>query len=491
MFGRPISIASHHFDTQLPSSGDPEVDPSGRLYDANIHLFRLAFILGDIMDDAVSLRPVPYESVLTKDRVLQEWWDALPMELEMDDYSLVSFLASPITSKRRIGVQSVNVRATFLHIRFTMHRPYASLAHSETSKYAMSLEIAVNAADNLIALTAHARPEMLTHAALAVPGHMTFGPLHGFSAAMFFCFQIINNPEQPGVRLHRANVLRAITTLESCRGMDLAEKALDILRALGPLYTEAFLSDTPSTREHKKQAALPSVRKLQFPYLDSPSVPIGTVEASGTRNGTFSPAHSSSHMESPRPGPGPDATQLPHPCVQGKTVNVQDAEVLSMPSSVLPAPMLPPHQQHLLPQQHQQQAHHTTSEESPSLKWPHTNLALDDPAHYLGPQQRQQGHPALAQQQQYGDTLPRQTAEGEEAMWRSAHHAPTVTMVPPDSTAASPPRALYPPQIIQQQDAYPQGVGTEGVPWGATSGFVQGEWERMYTGLGCRLPHEG
>jgi hypothetical protein len=455
------------------------------------------------MDDAVSLRPVPYESVLAKDRVLQEWWDMLPMELDMDDYSLVSFLASSITSKRRIGVQSVNVRTTFLHIRFTMHRPYASLAHGDTSKYAPSLEIAVNAADNLIALTAHARPEMLSHAALAVPGHMTCGPLHCFSAAMFFCFQIINNPEQPGVRLHRANVLRAITTLESCRGMYLAEKALDILRALGQLYTEAFLSDTPSTREHKKQSILPSVRKLQFPYFDSPNVPIGTVEAPGSRNGTFAPTQSSSHTESPRSGLRPDATQPPRPCVQGTTVHVPEAEVLSMPSSVLPAPMLPPRQQHLLPQQHQQQAPSTTCEHLPSLKWPHANLALDDAPRYLG--QQQQGHPALAQQQQYRGTLPRPTTEEEEAMWQSAHHAPAATMVPPESTTASPPRALYAPQMIQQQDTYPQGgdsasslngrmdagVVAEGVLWGATSGFVQGEWDRMYTGLGCRLPHEG
>jgi hypothetical protein len=504
LFGRPISIASHHFDTQLPSSFDSEVDPSGRLFDANIHLFRLASILGDIMDDALSLRPVPYESVLAKDRILQEWWDTLPTELDMDDYSLVSFLTSSITSKRRIGVQSVIVRTKFLHIRFTMHRPYASLTHGETSKYAPSLEIAVHAAENLIALTAHARPEMLTHAALAVPGHMTWGPLHCFSAAMFFCFQIINNPEQLGVRQHRANVLRAITTLESCRGIHLAEKALDILRALSPLYTEAFLSDTPSTREHKKQAVLPSMRRLQFPYLDSPNVPIGAVESSATRNGTLSPVLSSGNTESPRPGLRPDATQPLHPGVQGTSVHAQESEVLSMAPSVLPAPMLPPRQEHLLHQQHQPPPQHATGENLPSLKWPHSNLALDDATtQYLG--QQQQGHPALAQQQQYQDTLPRQPAEEGESMWQSAHHAPTTTVVPPESTGASPPRGLYAPQMIQQ-DAYSQGgdgtaaggmngrmgvgANTECVLWGATSGFVQGEWDRMYPGLG-RMPHEG
>lgn len=513
MFGRPISIASHHFDTQLPSYCDPEVDPSGKLYEANIHLFRLSFILGDIMDDAVSLRPVPYESVLAKDRTLQEWWDALPTELDMDDYSLASFLASSMTSKRRIGVQSVIVRTVFLHIRFTMHRPYASLAHGETSKYATSLEVAVHAADKLIALSAHAHPEMLNHAALAVPGHMTWGPLHCFSAAMFFCFQTIDNPEQPGARLHRANVLRAITFLESCRGMRVAEKALDILHALGPLYTEEFLSDSPEAREHKKQAVLPSVRRLQFPYVDSPNVPIGAVEVSGTGNGTLSPAQSSVHMESPRPAPRPDATRPPHPSVQGSAVHAPEAEMLSMPPQVPPpAPIVQPHEQHVLHQQQQ----HSAGENMPSLKWPHANLAFDDAAaQYLGRQE--QGHPALAREQQpYQDALPRQPAEAaaaatEEAMWRSApHHAPTATMVSPKPiTASSPSRALYVPQVIQQ-GAYSQGggdddaggsamngriglggVGAEGVLWGATSGFVQGEWDRMYTALGCPMPHEG
>lgn len=44
----------------------------------------------------------------------------------------------------------------------TVRGPYASLAHGETSKYAPSLK--VKAADKLIALSAHARPEILKHA---------------------------------------------------------------------------------------------------------------------------------------------------------------------------------------------------------------------------------------------------------------------------------------------------------------------------------------
>ncbi len=503
--GRPLAFVSHHFDAQLPSYCDPQVDPSGKLFDANILLFKLTYILGDFLDDALSLRPVPYESVLAKDRALQKWWDTFLTELEMDDYTLVNFLDSPTTSKQRMGVQSVAIRAAFLHIRFAMHRPYASLAHGENSKYATSLEIAVNAADKLIALSAHARPETLNHP--AVSSHMSWFPVHSFSAAMFFCFQIINNPEQAGARLLCENVLRAIRTLESFRGVRVAEKSLDILLALGPLYTEEFLSDTPEDREHKMQAVLPAVRRLQFPIVDSPNVPIDTtVEVAGSVYGTLSPSQSSAHADSPPPsGPGPDPMQASHPSVQGQMVHTQEAEMQSMSSQLPAVAMVQPHQQHSLhQQQQQQQPQRPTSESLPPHKWPHANLAVGDPEHYPG--QRQQGHPDTTHEpHQYRDTLPRQPAEDEEAMWRSAaaHHSPTATMVAsePIGTTTSPSRAaaLYVQQhIMQQQQGRGDGIGgghsvvdggmglsvvAESVLWG-TSGFVQGEWDRMYTELG-------
>jgi hypothetical protein len=134
-------------------------------------------------------------------------------------------------------------------------------------------------------------------------------------------------------------------------------------------------------------------------------------------------------------------------------------------------------------------------------------MAVGDPAQYLG--QRQQRNPT-ATQQQYREALPHQPVKDEEAMWRSAaHHAQTATMVRPEpaNISAPPPRALYAQQMVQQDAYSSQGgggdgaagggsstvdgrmggirVGAEGVLWGATSGFVQGEWDRMYTGLGC------
>jgi hypothetical protein len=115
----------------------------------------------------------------------------------------------------------------------------------------------------------------------------------------------MNNPEQAGVRLLRASVLRTITALESFRGTLVAEKVLDILRALGPLYTEEFLPDTREDRERTKQAV--SARRVEnpIPYVDSPNVPNGAAEVTD-----------SAHADSPRPEPGPDSTPAPHPSGQ-------------------------------------------------------------------------------------------------------------------------------------------------------------------------------
>lgn len=501
MTGRPLSIVSRHFDTQLPSYCDPQVDPSGKLYDANISLFRLAYILGDIIDDAVSLRPVPYDSVLAKDRYLQEWWETLPTELDMDGYTLINFLTSPTTSKRCIGVQSIVVRTAFLHVRFATHRHYASLARNERSKYAKSLEISFHAAEKLIALTAHARPETLNHTAVSM--HMSWCQMHSFSAAMFFCFQIINKPQQARAGQLRSNVLHAIRTLESFGGVRVVEKALDILRTLGPLYSEEFLSDTYEDRERKKQAVLPAVRRLQFPCIDSLNVPVGTA-------GTFSPAQSTAYTDSPQPtGPGPDPVWV-------TAVHAQEPEIQSQ---VLPTAMLQPHQQHLL---HQQQPQYPTCESLPSIKWSHAEVAFGDSAQYPG--QPQRGHMSTTRHepqgpQQYRDAIPRQLAN-DEAMWRpaaAAHHPPTATATmvasEPAGAATVAPPALYERQhmIGQQQeaqDAYSlqagggegfgagygavdghHGMGVrvvaESVLWGA-SGFVPGEWDRMYTELGCQ-----
>ncbi|KAJ3566969.1 hypothetical protein NP233_g6672 [Leucocoprinus birnbaumii] len=304
MFGRPLAFASHHFDTQLPSYCDPALDKTGRLYLPNLALFRLAFILGDIVDDALSVRPVPYENVQANDRALTQWMENLPVELDLDEYRVARSLASPNIAVRRFGVQSIIIRTSYYHIRFTLHRPFASASinnsaltgkssNIDANKAAQSLEIAVSAAEKLITMVGQSRPDIVANASLAVPAHMNWGPFHCFSAAMFFSFQLIASPDQPGAGLFRASIRKAMSTLEQCRGSAVADKASNILQALAPLYSPDFPHEDNDGREKSKARIFSHIRKLAFPYYDSRNGKRNNDLLNG-RGVVESPAHSSS-----------------------------------------------------------------------------------------------------------------------------------------------------------------------------------------------------
>jgi hypothetical protein len=49
---------------------------------------------------------------------------------------------------------------------------------------------------------------------------------------MFFSFQLISNPNQPGAGLFRVNIKKAFGTLDLSRGQAVADRALDILGVL-------------------------------------------------------------------------------------------------------------------------------------------------------------------------------------------------------------------------------------------------------------------
>ena len=283
MFGRPLSIASHHYNARLPAECDPALDKSGRLYLPNIALMKLAAVLGHIMYDAVSFQPVSYLSIEGHDQRLVDWYDDLPEELDLDEFQIARSLASPVTAIRRLGVQSVIIRAAYYHIRFTLHRPYVNIP--------ASLNTAVNAASKLIALVGQASPEFLSNTALAVPGHMNWGPFHVFSAAMFFSFQLITHPDQSAASLFRENIKKAIMCLESSRWMPVADKALTILQALAPLYSDEFAGEPPQERRRKKNQVLNLVRTLAFPYQDAGSLKgdssSGSSPAVGVSQNTF------------------------------------------------------------------------------------------------------------------------------------------------------------------------------------------------------------
>ena len=276
MFGRPLAIASHHFNTQLPSYCPPELDKTGRLYLPNIAVFRLAFILGEIMDDAVSLRQVTYETFKRNDQLLVEWLDTIPPDIDLDYPGLSQALLSPVTSKRRMAVQSIITMTAFYHIRSTLHRPYAIGPDCEKTRE--SRRIAIDSAEKLLALAKQTSPGYLdgnpqTSQVIhpSICGHLNWRPFHVFSAGMFFTFQLIRNPgisEAPKFRQHLRTVF---SLLERSGSMPVAEKALQVLHTLAPLYSEQFLAMDERSRAAHKASILSTVRNLDFPYQSPPS----------------------------------------------------------------------------------------------------------------------------------------------------------------------------------------------------------------------------
>lgn len=411
MFGRPISIASHHFNTRLPSYCDPAHDKHGRLYLPNIALFKLAFVLGDIMDDAVSFESVPYSSVQDKDKKLLQWYDDIPEELNQDEYRIARSLASPDTRVRRLGVQSVIIRTAYYHIRFTLHRPYS---HVSTS-----LSTAVGAAGSLITLVGQTRPDFLSNTALAVPGHMNWGPFHVFSAAMFFSFQLITHPDQPAAALFRDNIKKATGCLEQSRWMPVADKALTILQALAPLYSDDFATESPEDKKRKKAQVLKLVKTLAFPYQDAQS-------ARGDSSTGSSPALTVPHSAFPD---APSPTVMYHPSQKPTHTQLPVSSMRWTPTEA----------DHANAQRSVAEATHNMHSMSP--------VSAPSPSQMLMHHQAQ-GVP-------YN---------------HMAYNNANVHMQQADMTFAEP-------------DSYYMSPAADGSMWGASMGFGQGEWTRFISDI--------
>lgn len=432
----------------MPSHINTEIDPNGRLFLPNLRLFRLAFILGNIVDDAVSVRPVPYERVQERDHELAQWAEDLPKELDLDEYRLARSLASPLPEVMRIGVQSIILRTSYYHIRFSLHRPYAAAAHDvqrRASKkkgnsimsehMSQSLDTAVNAADKLIQLVGQARPDLLANSSLAVPGHMHWGPFHCFSAAMFFSFQLIANPDQPGANLFRANIRRVLEILRISSGVAIADKAMDMLTALAPLYEHVLPGEATEQRDLKKKQVLVRVKGLAFPYHDSPAYPRSHVDSPS--RGMDSPLHSSSVTP-------PNTTQ-------------------GIPPMTQPGAASPTTQLHL-----PNNSLNTTMGSRSSPTHAHTPPYVQPTPH--------------AQQSVRSDTP--HNAPTLHYTSSSVSHAPqfgsgnAVPHYVPQLQQPRPPHHPYPVQAPEYGEAaYMQGANDS--MWGASVGFGQGEWVRF------------
>ena len=345
MFGRPLAIATHHFNTRLPSYCPPELDRTGRLYHPNIALFRLAFILGEIMEHAVSLSSVSYSSFKSNDQLLVQWLETLPPEIDLDYPDLSKALLSPATDSRRIAVQSIITRTAFYHIRFTLHRPYAIGADCEKTRE--SRKVAIDSAEKLLALAKQTSPgyldgnsQMSQALHPSIRGHLNWRPFHVFSAGMFFTFQLIRNPRISDAPKFRQHLLTVYSLLENSGSMPVAEKSLQVLHTLAPLYSEEFFAMDERVRAERKANILSIVRNLEFPYQSPPS---GNKPSESPLNNpmaySYSGSDRSGHTGSPvgqikvesMLGPGPG-----NPNGSGQQYNRTPPNQLNAPS------MLPP-----------------------------------------------------------------------------------------------------------------------------------------------------
>ena len=228
------------------------------------------------METAVSLRPVTYETFKRNDQLLAEWLETLPPEIDLDYPDLSQALLSPVTSKRRVAVQSIITRTAFYHIRFTLHRPYAIGPDSEKTRE--SRKVAIDSAEKLLALAKQTSPGYLDGNAPAaqaihpsIRGHLNWRPFHVFSAGMFFTFQLIRDPDIPEAPKFRQHVRTVFALLENSGSMPVAEKSLQVLRTLAPLYEEEFYGMDERLQMERKASILSVVRNLEFPYQNPPS----------------------------------------------------------------------------------------------------------------------------------------------------------------------------------------------------------------------------
>lgn len=275
MFGRPYAISSRHFDTQLPVAYNTVDDKSSPVYTVHILLFRLAYLMGELTD-ATFLRPVPYGTILDHDRLLQEWLEALPADIAMDDVTLAQSITAPLAATRRAGVQGAALRLAFLHARFALHRAHACGTGSmcgETPEMATSMALAVDAASALLTTGTQLYPTSLGPHAANVVAHLSSLPQHVCAAAVFLTLLISENPTRLDFQPLRSSVAHAAADLTRFVGRPFADKALNVLRALEPAYTEPPVQEDEKGQTLRTANALARARAVVF-LAQQPYTPV-------------------------------------------------------------------------------------------------------------------------------------------------------------------------------------------------------------------------
>ncbi|WVF68076.1 hypothetical protein IAT40_002839 [Kwoniella sp. CBS 6097] len=153
LVGRPASISDAHTDTQIPANLDDEevesgdFDPAGHpltkptQYTYVIVRHKLAEIMGRIAYHTFTIQLPDYATVLSLDRELLTWRDALPPFFSM---------TNPDTSLDKtypyLFVQRHLLACEWFYTRITLNRPYLLRRKPQDSRYGYSKNAAIESA---------------------------------------------------------------------------------------------------------------------------------------------------------------------------------------------------------------------------------------------------------------------------------------------------------------------------------------------------------
>lgn len=246
--------------------------------------------MGELMD-ATFLRPVSYGTILDHDRLLQEWLEALPADIVMDDVTLAQSITAPQAATRRAGIQGAALRLAFLHARFALHRAHAGGSGtlcSETPEMATSMALAVDAASALLTTGAQLHPTSLSPHSANVVAHLSSLPQHVCAAAVFLTLLIAENPTRLDFQPLRSSVAHAAADLTRFVGRPFADKALNVLRALEPAYAEPPVQDDEKAQALRTANALARARAVVF-LAQQPYTPVTSPQPGWQPESSVSP----------------------------------------------------------------------------------------------------------------------------------------------------------------------------------------------------------
>ncbi|VDC03173.1 unnamed protein product [Peniophora sp. CBMAI 1063] len=239
MHGRPLAYSPDHYDTAFPQHLSDNAmlkriyahglpvdvrsvtdDIGKRTYETFIAQFRLCKALGKITRDALSQSAVPYSKLRAHDAELESLLDSPPAQ-SLPLWQIANCLKSTVMGLCRQGVQTLVLRMAILHVRFTLHRPYASgrpkratvvsfavpensnsgdrsEVEEDAEQHATSLARAIAASRDVIELGSVATGSIALRAEWSLYAHLSWMPIQVYSAALFLVFAVaMSSPLDP------------------------------------------------------------------------------------------------------------------------------------------------------------------------------------------------------------------------------------------------------------------------------------------------------